>query len=442
MFAQNLAKMKIFSMRAMVFLLPTFVLAQEIVPVSKADALQKVASQNSRLKVGEQEVLASKGDYNQTNAVFLPNISVSYLAMATTNPLMAFGFKLNQEIVTPSDFNPDQLNNPSQINMFATKLEVQQPIINIDGIYQRKAARAKWEATRMQLQRSQDYLFLETEKVYMQLQLAYKSIEVLETALKASEENLRLAQNSFNQGYLQHSDVLNISVHKTEVENQLQNGKSNVRNLSEYLLLLMDDDRNVILQPSDSLTISSEITTFKKISESRGDIKALEFATEAYQHNYRADKMAFLPKLNAFGSYELYDDEIFHGGANGYLFGAALTWNVLEGSKRFGKMQKSRAEYQKAAIEMEHYKSESQWELNKAQRDYSDAKNRLRLTESALEQSEEALRIRLNRFKEGLERTTDLLMSESQYAQKQMEYYQTIFQHNYALAYLHFLTKE
>ncbi len=64
--------------------------------------------------------------------------------MATTNPLLAFGFKMNQEIVTQADFDPNKLNNPSQINLFATKFEVQQPIINVDGIFQRKAAKAKW----------------------------------------------------------------------------------------------------------------------------------------------------------------------------------------------------------------------------------------------------------------------------------------------------------
>ena len=60
----------------------------------------------------------------------------------------------------------------------------------------------------------------------------------------------------------------------------------------------------------------------------------------------------------------------------------------------------------------------------------------------ALEQSKESLRIRTNRFQEGLEKTTDLLLSESQYAQKQLEYYQTVFEYNYAQAYLQFLTKE
>jgi outer membrane protein TolC len=422
-------------------LLPAVVFAQQTVPISKAEVLEKVAQQNNKLKIGEQQVLATKGDYNQTNAVFLPNITVSHSGTATTNPLMAFGFKLNREIVRQTDFDPNKLNDPSQIEIFTTKLEVQQPLINVDGIFQRKAARAKWEASKMQLARTGDYLSLETQKAYMQLQLAYKNVTVLKTALKAANENLRLTDNRFKQGYLQQSDVLAVQVRVTEVENQLQYAKSNVINASEYLGVLMNEEIAGVLKPTDSLTIASELNSPENFPDSRADIRAMEYAAEAYKQNYKADKMTFLPRLNAFGSYELYDDQIFQADANGYLFGAALTWNLFEGSKRFGKTQKSKAEYNKATLELKQYKAESQLELNKARRRFEDTKNNLKLTELALHQSKEALRIRTNRYKEGLEKTTDLLMAETQYSQKQLEYFNTVFQHNYALAYLEFLTK-
>ncbi len=433
--------MRIKNIITLIGLLPAIVFAQQTVPISKTEVLEKVIQQNNKLKIGEQQVLSAKGDYNQTNAVFLPNITASHTGMATSNPLMAFGFKLNQEILTQADFDPNSLNNPSQVQIFATKFEVQQPIINVDGIFQRKAAKAKWEATQMQLARTGDYLSLETEKAYMQLQLAYKSVGVLENALKAANENFRLANNSFKQGYLQQSDVLAVQVRVTEVENQLQYAKSNVINASEYLVVMMNEEVSGVLKPTDSLIVSSELNATENLSNSRADIQAMEFAAEAYKQNYKADKMSFLPRLNAFGSYELYDDQIFQAEANGYLFGAALTWNLFEGSKRFGKTQKSKAEFNKAKLELDQYKSESQLELNKAKRMFQDAKNNLKLTELALEQSKEALRIRTNRFTEGLERTTDLLSAETQFSQKQLEYFNTVFQHNYAMAYLQFLTK-
>ena len=433
--------MKIKQLFVIMLLLPTMLFAQQTVPISKAEVLEKVSQQNNKLKIGEQEVLSAKGDFNQTNAVFLPNISTSYSGMATNSPLNSFGFKLNQAIVNQADFDPSNLNNPSKTNMFTTSFEVQQPLINVDGIFQRKAAKSKWEAMRMQLVRTGDYLSLETEKAYMQLQLAYKSVEVLEKALNAAKENLNLANNSFKQGYLQQSDVLTVEIRLAEVENQLQYAKSNVINTSDYLGFLMNEEVSGVYKPTDSLTVSLRLIPNNNLSYGRADIKAMQFATDAYKQSYKADKMSFLPRLNAFGSYELYDDKIFEADANGYLIGISLSWDIFQGSKRIGKTQKSRADYTKASLELEDYKSESQMELNKAKRMYQDAKNNLNLTELALQQSEEALRIRTNRFKEGLEKTTELLMAETLYSQKQLEYFSTVFQHNYALAYLDFLTK-
>ena len=416
--------------------------AQETMLITKDEVLAKVIQENNTLKISEQEVMAAKGDFNQSNAIFLPNISVSHTAIATTNPLMAFGSKLNQEILTQADFNPLVLNDPNQIEDYATRIVVQQPLLNFDGIYQRKAAKAKLNATSLQSERKQDYMQLVVDKAYMQLQLAYKTVAVLQKAKEAALENKRLADNSLKQGYLQKSDVLAVEVRLTEIDNQLQYAKSNIQNTSNQLSVLMNDESYQLLQPADSLTILTSTISFESLPENRKDIQAISSASEAYMQMYKADKMSFLPSLNAFGTYELHDDEVFQGDADGYLFGAELKWNIFEGSKRFGKAQKSKAEYEKSKLELNQYKAESQVELNRAKRMLQDAKNNLGLTALALRQSKESLRIRTNRFEQGLEKTTDLLMAETQYAQKQLEYYTTIYQNNYALAYVQFLTKE
>ncbi|SFT00269.1 Outer membrane protein TolC [Zhouia amylolytica] len=419
------------------------VLAQEEVAISKSHVLEMISERNMSLKISQYDYKGAQADYRQSNTLFLPNISISYTGMATTNPLMAFGAKLNQEVLTQNDFNPVLLNDPDQVENYATVIEVQQPLINLDGLYQRKAAKATMEAVNSQTKRTEDYLILEAEKAYMQLQLAYKAVAVIKKAQEAAEENLKIAQNSFRQGYLQKSDVLAVEVRVSEVQNQLQQAKSNVKNASDYLAFLMDEKTDEIYIPKDSLVVNASIEQFKEeLNQERADIKAMEFTTEAFKQNYKADKMAFLPSLNAFGSYELYDDEIFNAGANGYVFGAQLKWDILEGSSRFGKSQKSKALYEKSKLEYAQYVSQSELELNKIKRKLLDAKNKLELTYLALQQSEESLRIRTNRFEEGLEKTSDLLLSESKYAQKQLEYYQTVFEFNYTQSYLQFLTKE
>jgi outer membrane protein TolC len=87
------------------------------------------------------------------------------------------------------------------------------------------------------------------------------------------------------------------------------------------------------------------------------------------------------------------------------------------------------------------YKKQSQLELNKTNRQLNDAENKVTLTQLALEQSKEAYRIRQNRFNQGLEKTTDLLQSETQMIQKELEHLQSVFEYNFTKQYLQFLTK-
>ena len=416
--------------------------AQEIISIGKSEVLSTIRDNNLGLKISEKDVEKAKAEYNQTQAVFLPNITASHTGITTTNPLMAFGSKLNQSILTPADFNPDLLNNPESTQNFATIIKIEQPLINLDGLYQRKAAKSKMEAMSLQTKRTADYLELEVEKAYMQLQLAYKGVDVLENALKTSEAHKKIAMNNFKQGYLQRADVLNVDIRITEVKNQLQTAKSNILNASNYMSFLMNDEGYKIYKPSDSLAvISFEINT-NEVSKERADIKAMELSLKAYEAANKADKMAFLPRLNAFGTYEMYDNTIFQGNASGYVLGAQLSWNLFEGSKRIGKVQKSKADAEQSQLAYDQMVSQSNLELNKAKRQLTDAKNRLELMQLAVQQAQESLRIRKNRFEEGLEKTADLLQSETQFSQKQLEYYQTVFEYNFTQSYIQFLTKE
>ena len=137
----------------------------------------------------------------------------------------------------------------------------------------------------------------------------------------------------------------------------------------------------------------------------------------------------------------LFDTKVFQTGAKGYTVGAQLSWNIFDGYKTIGKNQKAKAELEKAQTESTQYKAQSQLELNKTNRQLADAENKVNLSKLALEQAQEAYRIRENRFKEGLEKTTDLLNSETLQLKKELEYLQAVFEYNFTQKYLEFLTQ-
>jgi outer membrane protein TolC len=416
---------------------------QDTLTISKKDIVQKANDKNLQLQIANQAFKSAQADYRQSNALFLPSITASHTAISTTNPLMAFGSKLNQEVLTASDFNPALLNDPAVTQNYATKIEVLQPLINVDGLYGRQAAKSKMEAFQLQTERTGEYLALEVNKSFMQLQLAYKAVKVLEKANATADANLKLITNYFNQGILQKTDVLSVQVRVNEIKNQLQYAKSNVQNASDYLAFLLNEDNtNKVYKPLEELgntiVISSSNTT---LSGNRKDILAMDKSSEAYAKMYQSSKMNFLPTLNAFGSYELYDDTLFGTNAQGYLVGAQLSWKVFDGYKSIGKMEKAKADFQKAEVENQQYKSQSQLELNKTNRQLKDAENKVNLEKLALEQSQEAYRIRSNRFKQGLEKTTDLLQAETQMYQKELQLLQAVFEYDFTQEYLQFLSK-
>lgn len=419
------------------------IIAQDTLRISKNDLWQKATEKNLQLKIANQEFKSAQADYRQSNSLFLPSISASHTAMTTTNPLIAFGSKLNQEILTAADFNPALLNNPNQTRNYATKIEVLQPLINADGIYGRQAAKAKMEAYQLQTERSKEYLQLELSKAFMQLQLAYKAVTVLEKANATSEATLKYVENNFKQGYLQKTDVLSVQVRMNEVKNQLQYAKSNVQNASDYLAFLLQEDMTgKVYQPEEALENTIAVTSVTAtLSDNRKDVQAMNKSSEAYRKMMQSGKMSFLPRLNAFGSYELYDTKIFGTAANGYTIGAQLSWSLFDGYKSVGKFQKAKADFQKSEFEVKQYKAQSQLELNKTNRQLLDAENKVNLSKLAFEQSQEAQRIRKNRFTQGLEKTTDVLQSETQVAQKELEYLQAVFEYNFTQQYQQFLTK-
>ncbi len=433
---------KIFLFSLIMFSFSTNLYSQNNVEISLNEAKAKANENNANLKISKQDYAIAKANYEQTRAVILPKLNVSNTSSFTNNPLNAFGFKLLQKTVTVEDFNPASLNAPGQVENFNTRIELLQPLINVDGWNKRKASSLQLQAANLQTERASDYLELEVIKTYMQLQLAYKSVTVIEKAKETSLENQKIAKNSLEQGLIQNADYLNVEVRLTEIENQLQYANSNIKNVSDYLAFLIGNNDEVIYLPSNELTL--QVLNFdenKPLNNQRNDIQAMQFGVDAQEQMLKSSKMSFVPRANAFANYEWNDSEVFGFGANNYLFGLQLSWDIFGGYKNIGKIHYEKAQLEKANLNKDHYIAQSKLELSKTKRRLNDVKNNVTLSKLALDQSEEAFRIKSNRYEQGLEKTTDLLFVETQYQQKELDYLQAIFNYNYTLAYLNFLTK-
>ncbi|MGQ7870140.1 TolC family protein [Sunxiuqinia sp. sy24] len=404
--------------------------------LSLNEALELAKDNNLAAKSAEARKKAAQGAYRMTNSVFLPGLSVSHTGVKTNDPLSSFGFKLKQEIVTQADFAPATLNDPDAIENYSTQIELQQPILNIDGLYARKAAKNQYEAMALQSNRAHQQIRYEVKRAYFQLELAQSAVNVLKQSVKVAEEALKLTKNNEDQGFVQHTDVLEASVRFEERRNQLNEAENQQQAAGEYLAHLLGMDLGTNIQLTDSMTREPSLFNWNVSAEQleqRSDLQAIQKQIEAGENMLRSEKMKFIPRLNAFGAYEWNDREIIGMSANNYMVGASLTWDLFSGYKNIGSVQQASSQLDEAEYQYQDYLSQSQMQLNQAKRKLELTFQQIHSSKLAKEQAAESLRIRTNRFEQGLEKTTDLLIAEALASKKNLDYIQSIYNYKQAV---------
>ncbi len=418
-------------------LIPLWVDAQNA-SLTLQQALEAAQKNNQSIKLSELDSEASQTRYKQTQAVFLPQVNLSYTAMSTNNPLNAFGFKLQQQSITQNDFDPRLLNSPSATQNFMTKAELLQPVLNIDMLYIRQAAEYQIVVFQYKHKRIQQYVTFEVEKAYAQLQLAHRAVAVLDEAVKTAQAVYTATNNRFEKGYLQKSDVLQVGVHTVNTESKLAEAKSNIQNASDYLSLLMGAQAGVVYIV-DTTTQVVTVPVNEILPDNRADFQAMQAAVDAHDKMLKSNNMAYVPKLNAFGEYMFNDASAFGFGSDAYLVGAQLSWKIFNGTATKNKIATQRLERDKATRELAYQKEQASVELNKTKRQQQDAQNLVNQQKLAVAQSQEVFRLMQNRHVQGLVTTTELLQAQTMVAQQKLSWAQAVFQLNITQAYLHFL---
>ncbi len=409
-------------------------------PLSLEEAVKEALSKNWDIRKAQKDTDIAKANFESSKATYLPQISLSETGVFTNSPLQSFGILLNQERVQQSDFNPSTLNNPGVIGNFNTRLSVQQPIFNADGFYGRKAAQSQVQAQQMIITRTEKGITLQVKQAYFQLQLAQESQEVIQKAIEAANATQKLTEQNLEEGYVQNADVMLVKLRVLSLQNQLAEAQNQLSNASENLVYLLNMPAGSSIIATDQLTDGTNIEIPSgEISEQRSDFQAQRYAIQAREQMLLSHKKSLIPHLNVFGAFELNDNIPFGAGANNWMAGFQLQWDIFKGNSRIANTQKAQAELDKANLDYEQNLVKSQVELNQAKRNVQLSRQKLNTTQLAVAQAKEVLRIRQDRYEEGLEKTNDVLMAEAQVAEKELEYLQTLYAYQVANYYLDFL---
>jgi outer membrane protein TolC len=419
--------------------------AQESKSLSIEEAVELASKNNQRILQSSAQTQIAKAEYIQSSAAFLPSIDFSLSGIKTNDPLASFGFKLKQEIVQQTDFSPSLLNDPLIMNHYSMKFELQLPILNMDGFYQRKASKLAYESAQLQNERNLKFIQFQTKSSYFQLALSYEVIKVVNESLISAKAALTLSENNFEQGLIKEADVLLAKVHLSDLTNKLKEAKNRSESSKEHLLNLIGLSTNLELKLSSTLITESGSTDFDLSDLSihqRSDIKAYSKGVDARMQLQKASSMKFMPRINAFGSNEWNDDKILGTQATNYSLGAILSWKLFNGQKNIGGIKKAKAELAYAQHSYSNYLSESELELKKALRDLSLKFETITTNKLNLAYALESKRMIKNRYEQGLEKTIDLLYAENLASNRKLNYLQSKYNYQIQKYYLELLLEK
>ncbi len=409
---------------------------------SLKQALDLAEKNNREILKSIAEVDGAKADNQKAMASFLPAIELSSTYSSTNDALYSFMYKLQRQVVSQADFNPALLNDPGTNDMFNTQVSVMQPIINIDAWNGKSAAKSALKATELKSEFTKEHVLYAVKQTYFGLQLAKSRLSVIEKAYEAASAYLSMAEDNMKQGYLKEADVLSVKVRLLELEAQKKEAENQIKSVSEMLNFLTGRNIDTPIQIADQIEkISFTAKGINSVSN-RSDVMAMQYGMKAREQMKKSALMKFVPRINGFGMYNMYDENIGGFDANSWMFGIKMQWKLFNGGQNIGNYKRAKADFNYSKNDYYQYLDKGNMELSSALRNIQVNESNLLTYKTAAEQAKESLRIRTNRYKEGMERTSDLLAAEATYAESELKHVNAIYQYNVSIFKYELLSSE
>lgn len=298
-------------------------------------AIKYSLENNNNLRALCRGLSATERDIGIARSDMLPHFRFNENFLATNSPVDALGIKLNQARVDHPDLALATLNYPGANINFLTSGFLEQRILDVKDIMEIKIAKKNYSANAYMFLRKQEELTNEVAQAYLKVMEAQELIDTTEKSISEEKEYVSIAKQRLEKKTGFPSDPLRAQTIVDEDEEKLVSLKRslNVSRRNLGLLLGLEEEiyttnsvPEIKLQPQDY---------YKAVSVYRNDIKALELKVESAKKGIKAAQSEWLPTLNAFASYNFYDQHYpFGGQGNNYVTGANFRWDILDGNKR------------------------------------------------------------------------------------------------------------
>jgi len=381
--------------------------AQE--PITVERAIRKAWADQAGLRSGQALVEVRRAEAEAARDLRLPSLTLNAQGIRTSEPMMAFGIKLNQARIGAADFNPLALDHPDPIGAYGGSAVIQQPLYSGGRI---TAARRAGEFLFEAEQASQVHRRQETARAVVEV---YFGTQVAEQALTWVEDTRLWIQGMedfvgarVKQGLMLESELQRLKAVHAQVEAQKADVIRQVRSARSGLGLLTGTGP---VEGPLGTPLEPRATLIPGVPTRRGDLAAADLQVKAAVEGAKAAQGGLLPVVGL----EVGAGTLHHSWAdkgNWTWAAVGLTWKVFSAPDR-ARAQSARAQAH-AAQEMQTFKQQqAEHEVRVAQASLLAAQSKYTAAKESILAAEESKRLREARHREGLTPLTDVLDAEA-----------------------------
>ena len=393
------------------------------------EAVNKALAQNPEMAASTARINQAEAALNKAESSRLPQITLSVTGSRSDNALNVFGMKLQQRQAEFNDFGladftgdgsvqPDSLNNPDAQTDINTRLELLLPVWNGGKIGSfEDQAQTMIEAARNGDTAVQQYLTYNIYQAYEAVHAARSYIDVAKQAKETADSYVKTTQNLVDQGVVVRSEFLSAKVNQSMATVALTKAQAQEKIALSTLKMLMDVDQKTEIDVAERFDLQLPVNNDEELLtlalQDNPELDAKRKQAEASTYDIKAAKADYYPSFNMMLRKD-WNSESFGLENSSYTVAGVFSWKLTDFGVTEGAVNM-------AAAAAAQKKAEARSHENKVRLQLLTAWNKLQAAEQqvlsnllAVQQADEARRLVLKRYNNGIATITELLAANTQ----------------------------
>ncbi len=414
------------------FLFGTFGLtAQEPIQLTLQEALQMAQERNTNVLNSQLDLEIAQKKIKETIAMGLPHVDLkSAYAFLPKVPTLTFGMPGDDPNAPPAE--PIELGVKHNLT---TDITASQLIFNGAYFVGLQATKVYYNLSLQNDEKTRLDVSETVTNTYQMIQLSEESLKILKQNLDNVLKTKYEISEMFNQGFMEKTDVDQLEVTANILRNSINQVESNLDMSYRLLKIQLGMEETTPLALSDSTNTyellmleSNQLAQEQFMLENNVDYKLVLTSKEIAELNVKLEKSTYFPVINGFYNRTQKLNSPAFDFTPKDVFGVNLSLPIFSSGQRKALIDQKKLEVLKTENTRRFVSSSLIMQANQLKSDVDIKVEKYKNQKLSKELSEEIYQRTLEKYKQGMSTSLDLMNSQNQFLTNLTNYYQFMFE--------------